>query len=443
MANPFDSSSAAAAAEARAPPSVTSTSVDTFLALLASQSAEALSVLSDIRTLSSSDSLVPVITDSILYIYARTSSGTVVRFTPTGAADGTPPTPVQSDDIPHHIVASIAANTPAIHVLRIAAARPASAIVADWSFPPSCVVSAIKDPFDKNLNYACSSVWDAQRLVEDMLPLAQRYEFFGDTPLARKAMHSFWMNYDAILTGLYELLSMLRKYDADVAGDTQVVTRGVAAANDGIALLMDAGVRAGPRPPVRPDMAPLTDVGVPPGVAASAITLLMSHSAARGLRSPIRLKLLYSAARDGMTAKDYHARVDGKPRCLTLACGDGFWFGGFLSSPLPAATGDGAYARDEHACVMTITNPHGIAPTVYPVKPDCVHTAALSHLSCGPVFGGRGTSNEFYINSPFASNTGGAFPTCYEDTTGKAGGTFAGLQSGWKATQVVVAQVEV
>ncbi len=78
------------------------------------------------------------------------------------------------------------------------------------------------------------------------------------------------------------------------------------------------------------------------------------------------LRLVYQATVDGFGAAQCHAKIDGKPRLLVVVrAATGHLFGGYSTS---AHASHGSFISCQHAFLFTLTNPHGVAPTMLPTS---------------------------------------------------------------------------
>ena len=129
--------------------------------------------------------------------------------------------------------------------------------------------------------------------------------------------------------------------------------------------------------------------------------------------------LLFRSTRDGATAASFHSHCDFKGPTLTLIKDtDGNVFGGYTSTSWESGRGNGLrYITDAAAFLVSITNPRGSLPAIFPFTADkrgsVVHGTFL-----GPMFHGG-----FHIGAFSSSNVthyklpAGVHPT--EALTGK------------------------
>lgn len=134
-------------------------------------------------------------------------------------------------------------------------------------------------------------------------------------------------------------------------------------------------------------------------------------------------KLIYKASRDGFPSADFHRCCNNQgPTISVIQSTNGdYLFGGYTSVSWSSRD---SYVRDDNApFLFTLTNPHGIPPTKYPVK--LRNHAVYDCANHGPTFGAgfdlcvTGQSRDSETNSF-------NFPHSYVDTTKKGALTFTG-----------------
>ena len=100
-----------------------------------------------------------------------------------------------------------------------------------------------------------------------------------------------------------------------------------------------------------------------------------------------RFRLLYRSRRDGATPAAFHGLCDGQGATVTvMVSSSGHTFGGYAEVPWSSPAG-AKWAAASDSFLFSIVNPHGDAPTRFPLssKP---HPKAVCYNSCyGPVFG--------------------------------------------------------
>jgi len=139
-----------------------------------------------------------------------------------------------------------------------------------------------------------------------------------------------------------------------------------------------------------------------------------------------KTELLYKASRDGFDANAFHNRCDNKGPTITIVQStNNYLFGGYTSV---AWTSSGSYAIDSNAFLFTLTNPHNIPPTKYPVQPSTTQYTVNHNSGYGPTFGGgydfNICSNSNSVNSSYTN-----FHYTYTDTTGRGNNTFTGSRN--------------
>ena len=144
-----------------------------------------------------------------------------------------------------------------------------------------------------------------------------------------------------------------------------------------------------------------------------------------------RFRLLYRSSRDGATPAAFHGLCDGQGATVTvMVSSSGHTFGGYteVSWSSPA---EGKWVAGSDSFLFSIVNPHGDAPTRFPL-PSKPHPKAMWHSPrCGPVFGdgfemcvgGDGSSPA----SVFGSNAGLTYIrnrlNTYKDESGRNRGS--------------------
>ncbi|KAK8807388.1 hypothetical protein WA158_004147 [Blastocystis sp. Blastoise] len=101
-------------------------------------------------------------------------------------------------------------------------------------------------------------------------------------------------------------------------------------------------------------------------------------------------KLLYKASRDGFTSSDFHRCCDNKGGSLTIIQsinddGHMYLFGGFTTVTWNADSVIGGWGEDDDAFIYTLTNPHKVPATRYPIRNHLF--AIYSDIEYGPTFG--------------------------------------------------------
>ncbi|PRP85000.1 hypothetical protein PROFUN_07288 [Planoprotostelium fungivorum] len=131
--------------------------------------------------------------------------------------------------------------------------------------------------------------------------------------------------------------------------------------------------------------------------------------------------LLYKATRHGFTAEDFHRKCDNRgPTVTLLRSRSGYLFGGinkWMWNPKVA----------QKTMIFTLTNPHGIEPTFYPLKEECI-LPKVYKSDMGAIFGGNEKwGHDIRVSgNPQVEACTIQFPVDFVDTTGKGDKTFTG-----------------
>jgi hypothetical protein len=137
-------------------------------------------------------------------------------------------------------------------------------------------------------------------------------------------------------------------------------------------------------------------------------------------------QLLYKASRDGFDVNVFHNRCNNNGATMTIIqSNNNYLFGGYTSV---AWASSNQYAVDSNAFLFTLTNPHNILPTKYPVQPSKTQHAVYHVSGYGPTFGG---GNDLCVSTNSNSNNSSYtnFPFSYTDTTGQGNNTFTGTRN--------------
>ncbi len=133
------------------------------------------------------------------------------------------------------------------------------------------------------------------------------------------------------------------------------------------------------------------------------------------------LRLVYQATVDGFSAAQCHAKIDGKPRLLVVVrAASGHLFGGYSTA---AHASHGSAISCQHAFLFTLTNPHGVAPTMLPTSSS---TYAV-YGNAGHCLAFDGHNGSWYLVNQCNTNAGsqGGVYT-FTDPTGRGGALFTG-----------------
>lgn len=77
---------------------------------------------------------------------------------------------------------------------------PAASIVA--TFKPACKFAEIPDIFNDKISYTCSSFDDLARINQQMLPVARKFDLFGNSDKAVKELEKYKINFELVQTQL-------------------------------------------------------------------------------------------------------------------------------------------------------------------------------------------------------------------------------------------------
>ncbi|CAF1131405.1 unnamed protein product [Didymodactylos carnosus] len=136
-------------------------------------------------------------------------------------------------------------------------------------------------------------------------------------------------------------------------------------------------------------------------------------------------ELIYKATRDGFRAEDFHRSSDDKGPTMTViqAKLGNYLFGGFTSRSWSVESG---HKNDSKAFLFTLTNPDEEPPTKFLIKPSETAYAVYHSSSLGPVFGYGYDIGIYSMSNKSDSGSYSAFPSTYNDTTGKGKELFTG-----------------
>jgi hypothetical protein len=136
-------------------------------------------------------------------------------------------------------------------------------------------------------------------------------------------------------------------------------------------------------------------------------------------------RLLYRGTRDSFQSGDFHRCCDGHAHTMTLVMSTDDWvFGGYTPVPWNSRNSH-ASDPDLESFLFTITNPHGLAPQIFPLQAP--ETAIHDRANLGPSFGSNAQTgcndlrvfNQCNRNHGSSSQLGGS----YVNDTGLAGNT--------------------
>ncbi|CAF4149393.1 unnamed protein product [Rotaria sp. Silwood2] len=137
-------------------------------------------------------------------------------------------------------------------------------------------------------------------------------------------------------------------------------------------------------------------------------------------------ELIYKATRDGFSTEAFHKKCDKKgPTMTIIKSAKKFIFGGCTSVSWSLDCGP---KKDTQVFLFTLTNPHNIPPTKYPINPAKTLNAVYHFYAHGPNFGDNAdiyvTTNSNKTDQFPRRFT--KFPISYMDTTGQVDKTFTG-----------------
>jgi hypothetical protein len=143
-------------------------------------------------------------------------------------------------------------------------------------------------------------------------------------------------------------------------------------------------------------------------------------------------KLAWKGSRDGFSAKQFHQLCDSKGESVTvIKSTSGHLFGGYSSISWESPT-NGETKNAPNSFIYTLSNPHGIAPSKFPLRFPQAVRITKKH---GPIFGARpylgvGIWCDIIIrdNCNTAENSI-FFPSSYLDTTTKGDKLFTGAKT--------------
>lgn len=132
--------------------------------------------------------------------------------------------------------------------------------------------------------------------------------------------------------------------------------------------------------------------------------------------------LIYKGSRDGFAATKFHQNCDNKgPTVTVIKSKNGYIFGGYTSQSWDSS---GSYKPDNKAFLFTLTNPHDIPPTQFPINPNEVHEAIKGTANACAIFG-KGKDIRV-ADAANQNNDSYASLYSYPDTTGKKNLIFTG-----------------
>jgi hypothetical protein len=135
-------------------------------------------------------------------------------------------------------------------------------------------------------------------------------------------------------------------------------------------------------------------------------------------------QLMYRGTRDGFGNGGFISHCADQGPTITLILAEGYLFGGYTSTNWKNTRKE-IWSRDPSAFLFTLTNPHQIPATKYPIKSPGGN-AIRSWAERGPTFGEYEIC--IYLDSNKNRQSYFSFPKNYCDTTGMGVETFTGTR---------------
>lgn len=134
-------------------------------------------------------------------------------------------------------------------------------------------------------------------------------------------------------------------------------------------------------------------------------------------------QLLYKASRDGFDVNAFQNRYNNQtPTIIIIRSNNGYLFGAYTCVPWNS---NDANVGNDDAFLFTLTNPHNIPPTKYPLQPSEKQHAVSYTSNDGPKSNGEHRihicSNSNSLNDSYIN-----FPHTYADSTGQGNNIFTG-----------------
>jgi len=145
-----------------------------------------------------------------------------------------------------------------------------------------------------------------------------------------------------------------------------------------------------------------------------------------------KFTLLYKATQHGFKPADFHKRCDVSGTLTVIQSEEGYLFGGYTSE---SWTGNNVRKRDPNSFLFTLTNPHSLPPSQYPVNAGSF--AILCNPSSCAIFGGYDmvVLPDAHLTS---ENSTFNFPRAFFGANGKGSATFVGGEGKFRVTEVEV-----
>jgi len=137
--------------------------------------------------------------------------------------------------------------------------------------------------------------------------------------------------------------------------------------------------------------------------------------------SPSNWTLRYRISLHGASNSTFHANCNGCGRSVTIIkSANGYFFGAY--NPHSWTNGNTGWKAGNGSFLFTLTNPHGIPPTLLTWKQNY---GAFDHNTYGPTFG---NGHDIHVN--LDNNTcSTSFPSSYIDSTSRGATLFANTSS--------------
>jgi hypothetical protein len=321
---------------------------------------------------------------------------------------------------------------PTFAITEVWESESSAKLVAAWrrdDFPPIKALSI--DMFNFKTDYSKSAtVADLNRINEAQIAEAPRYRYLADARESRDLVATLLDNALAITHHLKHASRLL----IDTPSRLQQGQAELATAHAAFARLGDLDIRYSPE-------LMLIGQGFERIGGTAAFDWKLNEWITERTSTPMRrVRLHYRASELGWAAADFHRACVGLPRLLLIARStSGFLFGGFTSSGFGIE--DNTKRPDAAAFLFTLTNPHGIVPTMLPSKKG--DSEAVNKISryCA-IFGGKYSDLCFVSNSnsePASFSNLGAFS--YTDTTKKGRLLFTGTNPLGTMAEILVFSV--
>ncbi|KAJ5070473.1 pep-cterm sorting domain-containing protein [Anaeramoeba ignava] len=149
-----------------------------------------------------------------------------------------------------------------------------------------------------------------------------------------------------------------------------------------------------------------------------------------------KMKLRFSAKKDGFSSKEFHKVCDDKgPTLIIVKSAKGYIMGGFTKVGFKSQ--NPGHVKDDSSFIFTIKNPKNSPPQKFPIIEERNERAIYSNNDYGPYFGDFGYYGDLCVYSTLdngRSNLGRVYqlPDGYTYETNEARTFLAGEYVGWK-----------